>query len=89
MKKFNINVHLWLTERVGFFITTTWQEAKHKIIAVLGLETLLQAAYTSDIAPSDCHLFRSLQHFPDGNECINYKGVQMAVEEYFISPKQN
>lgn len=58
-------------------------------IAELGWETLPQPPYSPDIAPSDYHLFRSLQNFLDGNEYVNYEGVQMAVEDYFASKRED
>lgn len=30
------------------------------------METLLQPMYSPDISPSDCHLFRSIQHSKEG-----------------------
>ena len=58
-------------------------------IAELGWETLPHPPYSPDIAPSDYHLFRSLQNFLDGNEYANYDGVKMAVEEYFASKNED
>ncbi|GFY00713.1 phospholipase D1 [Trichonephila clavipes] len=67
---------VWPTDLCEFFDVAPWQ---------LGWETLLPPAYPPDIAQSDYHLFKSLQYFLDENEYINYEGVQMAVEEHFVS----
>ena len=41
--------------------------------------------YSPDTAPSDFHLFRSLQHFLDGREFDDDNEVQSAINEFFNS----
>ncbi|KOC63918.1 Histone-lysine N-methyltransferase SETMAR, partial [Habropoda laboriosa] len=53
-------------------------------------EILSHPAYSPDIAPSDCHLFPALQHFPAGkklNDIIEKycnKEAKKFYSEYFI-----
>ena len=58
-------------------------------IAELGWETLPHLPYLPDIAPSDYHLFRSLQTLLDDNEYANYDGVKIVMEEYFASKSED
>ncbi|GFW34635.1 hypothetical protein TNCV_952631 [Trichonephila clavipes] len=95
MKKLNIYSYLWPTERVCFFITTaidyTRQEAPHKNMAEFGLGNFTSArSYTQVIAPSDYHMFHSLQDFIiNENEYVKYEDTEMTVEEYFVSKTEN
>ncbi|GFV14226.1 hypothetical protein TNCV_1163491 [Trichonephila clavipes] len=43
--------------------------------------TRLQPAYSPDIELFNCNMCMSLQNRLDGNEYVNYKGVQIALEE--------
>ncbi|XP_035734903.1 histone-lysine N-methyltransferase SETMAR-like [Vespa mandarinia] len=49
----------------------------------LGWEVLPHPSYSPDIAPSDFHLFRSLQHFLSGKKFENLDDVQNAISRYF------
>ena len=60
---------------------------QHKISA-LGWEALPHPPYSPDIAPSDYHLFRSLEHFLRGKQFTEVEQVKTAVEEFFASKDQ-
>lgn len=49
----------------------------------LGWEVLPHPAYSPDIAPSDFHLFRSLQHFLSDKKFENLEDMQIAICRYF------
>ena len=42
-------------------------------------------AYSSDLSPSDYHLFRSTGHFIAGNSFRNVQEVEISVRELFAS----
>ncbi|GFS55375.1 hypothetical protein TNCV_1626791 [Trichonephila clavipes] len=58
---------------------------KNKVKTGYSAGSFDEPAYTPNITPSDYYLFRSLQNFIDGNKHINCEGIQMAVEEYFVT----
>ncbi|CAK9826344.1 Histone-lysine N-methyltransferase SETMAR [Anthophora retusa] len=51
-------------------------------------ELLPHPPYSSDLAPSDYHLFRSMQHFLSGKNFNNSEDVKSALNEYFNSKSQ-
>ncbi|XP_046836128.1 histone-lysine N-methyltransferase SETMAR-like [Vespa crabro] len=54
----------------------------------LGWEVLPQPAFSPDIAPSDYHLFRSLQNFLLGKHFNNEECLKNALTEFFKSKSQ-
>lgn len=57
---------------------------QEKIMA-LNMEVLPHPPYSPDLAPSDYHLFRSLQHFLEGKQFINCEEVKTDIECFFAS----
>ena len=49
----------------------------------LGWEKLSHPPYSSDIAPSDYHLFRSMQHFTDGKEYPLREALETDLQHFF------
>lgn len=45
---------------------------------------MLRPSYSSDIAPSDYHLFRGLQDYLTGKNSLNGKEGERTVAEYFV-----
>lgn len=54
-------------------------------IETLGWEVLSHPAYSPDIAPSDYHLFRSMQHFLQEKNYLDFEGVRKDVDLFFAS----
>ena len=54
-------------------------------IAELGWEILLHPPYSPDLAPSDYHLFLSLQNFLKGKKFKNEEDVKQALVQFFAS----
>ena len=57
---------------------------QHKI-EELGWELLPHPPYSPDLAPSDYHLFRSMQHFLEDKKFKNSEEVKIWVSSYFDS----
>jgi histone-lysine N-methyltransferase SETMAR len=51
----------------------------------LGREVLSHPPYSPDLAPSDYHLFRSMEHFLRGREFEDIDQVETACQEFFNS----
>ena len=49
------------------------------------IELLPHPAYSTDLAPSDYHLFRSMAHFLRGNSFADVKEVEAGVRQFFDS----
>lgn len=54
----------------------------------LGFEVLMHPPYSPDLAPSDYHLFRSLQNFLDGKKFTDKTAAENGVSEFFESKPQ-
>ena len=46
-------------------------------------EVLTHPPYSPDLAPSDCHLFRSLSHFLDGKKFESKDQVKIFLKNFF------
>ena len=58
-------------------------------ISDFGWEVLSHPAYSPDMAPSDYHLFRSLQNSLDGKEYRSLEDVKIHLDKYFSQqPRQ-
>lgn len=58
-------------------------------IKQFGWELLPHPPYSPDIAPSDYHLFRSMQHFLVGKKFNSNEAAKMAMHEFFDSRSEN
>ena len=54
-------------------------------IASLGWEVLPHPPYSPDIAPSDYHLFRTLEHFLRGKSIADRDAIRAALSGFFAS----
>ncbi|KAM0726119.1 Histone-lysine N-methyltransferase SETMAR [Formica fusca] len=54
-------------------------------IAELGWEILSHPPYSPDLAPSDYHLFLSLQNFLRGKKFKNEEDIKQALVQFFAS----
>lgn len=54
----------------------------------LGWEVLMHPPYSPDIAPSDYHLFRSLQNSLDGKKLANKRAAENHVAKFFADKPQ-
>lgn len=54
-------------------------------IRELGWDRLDHPPYSPDLAPSDFHLFRSLQHFLKGKNFDSFEEMSESIEEFFDS----
>ncbi len=52
-------------------------------IAELGWQVLPHPAYSPDLAPSDYHLFRSMEHFFRGKSYSDVESIRKDVGQYF------
>lgn len=57
-------------------------------IAEFGWERLDHPAYSPDLAPSDFHLFRALEHFLRGKRFQNIEEMRMSLGQFFESKTQ-
>ena len=55
------------------------------VIAELGWTTIPHPPYSPDIAPSDYHLFRSLQHFLRDEKFASLEAIEMGVSNFITS----
>jgi histone-lysine N-methyltransferase SETMAR len=55
----------------------------------MGWEALNHPAYSPDLAPSDYHLFRSMQHSLAGQRFVNRDQVENHISQYFDSKSQD
>ena len=62
----------------------TAEESREKF-AHLGYDLLPHPPYSPDLAPSDYHLFRSMQHHLKGRRFHNNEQLMSAVDEFFAS----
>jgi histone-lysine N-methyltransferase SETMAR len=53
----------------------------------LGWEVLSHPPYSPDLAPSDYHLFRSMEHFLRGREFEDIDQVEAVCQEFFNSER--
>ena len=63
-------------------------ETKDTIIE-LGWEVLPHAAYSPDLAPTDYHLFRSLEHYLREQSFSDYQEVKNSLDSLFESKPQS
>jgi histone-lysine N-methyltransferase SETMAR len=56
-----------------------------KKLKALKWEVLPHAPYSPDLAPTDYHLFRSLQHFLREKKFDDFASVKSAIESFFVS----
>lgn len=57
-------------------------------LSELGWGVLLHPPYSPDLAPSDYHLFRSMQNFLDGKKYADKTAAENGVSEFFESKPQ-
>lgn len=62
--------------------------ASRDTITKLGWEILPHPAYSPDLAPSDYHLFRSMQHELEGRQFAEMAEVRKWVDEFIDSKKE-
>ncbi|CAK1553447.1 unnamed protein product [Leptosia nina] len=68
---------------------TALRKANLEKIKELGWEVLPHPPYSPDVAPSDFHLFRALQHFLSGKTFANLDDIQNAISRYFAEKPIN
>ena len=60
-----------------------------KKIENLGWEVLPHSAYSTDLAPSDYHLFRSMQHFYQEKSYTEVESIKKDLDLYFSSKPES
>lgn len=60
-------------------------KAKHQKMEEQGWETMLRPSYSSDISPSDCHLFRVLKALLARKSFVKLEDLGRAVADFFHS----
>jgi histone-lysine N-methyltransferase SETMAR len=58
-------------------------------LAELGWEHLEHPPYSPDLAPSDFHLFRALEHFLRGKRFENIGEMRVSLGQFFDSKPQD
>lgn len=66
----------------------TSKKTLHKI-KDFGWDLLPHPPYSPDIAPSDYHLFRSLQHYLAGKKFTSFEALKNALENFFASKSKS
>ena len=73
----------WSIKSEWFCSKTTARRTKEKIKELDAIVLLPHPAYSADLAPSDCHLFRSMEHFLHGRRFDNLEQVEAGCREFF------
>ena len=77
------SIPLWFVKRAFCFSMTpnhTLPEGRRR-----SLRSLMMSRFFADVAPSDCGLFRSMQHFLKGRQFESFDEVEEACQEFFDS----
>ena len=60
----------------------------HQKLTELGWEVLMHPPHSLELAPSDYHLFRSLQNFLNGKKLANKRAAENHVAKFFATKLQ-